>query len=979
MRFLLKLVWRDLIRHKSLVLFTFLAIVATCCLIVWFVASIDMEAFADDDGTSSYYGRYSLSLCGKGVGDDKLISAVEGHKDVVRTAFAHQGEATMRLEDFEEGLIPSGMGDRRSPALLGFGDVKSPFKLTDGRWVRGAGECIVGTSAAKLLTAVPSTVTTSRHVVIGDKIRVVGKGGAEVLTVVGLFEQKDRRSFSRQGGNQTFSFGFGLGLGGGRMGDPGLVPPRGGRGMFGRGFMISPAAPSIYVTLETSRKLLGGEPNMLFVELSKRGLEDVFYGDLTKSLGRSLEESGVRANDPRPEVKADEQAKAEDTVISQAMSTIGIVLLASVFIIFTTLSLGVSEKHRYLALLRTIGFTRFQVALFVIVEGMLLGVLGWLGGIGSGWLLLTFLLYAQSGVFPVVTLSCKSLIFAFLCSVVGSLLASLIPAYRATRVPPVDAMPSRLRRFTNRRLISWGILGWLLLLLIPVVVFLVPMSSVMKIRVFTSVCTLCLGVGLLLVMPSLVLLTERVFGPLVSRLLGFHPMFMSQVLTGNQWRTIGTAIALSLGLGLFTAIHIWSSSMLTMFTVPDTIPDVLVRFQEGVISDYTTEHVSKMPGIREGHFMRVSVAQPDLGDELREKMLAMGAMGGNLVVMGVDSSTAWREVDPMIRLKFVSGNRESVSRAFSQPSARACVIPETLAVNGGLKLGSKVSLKASTDGRRPQQGQRGAQEGVGEEPSVYVDYEVVGIVDFAWAWMSKCSGVRVSSGRTSGLIFTPYDCPLKDFGAPDREFFWFDTDGSVKYHQIVEYMRKIAGEAFSRKPVARLMRSFAGGTRWDQGINKNFVLVNSNESLNNSLNSRAFSVIRMMARMPLVILVLSSLAIVNTMVVSVRSRHWELGVMRACGVTRWGLFRMIVAESLLVGLCTCLMSFFFGLFYAWNATGMVTVAPIFGVIAPPLSIPWAMLAPGYGLAVLLSVVAGGIPALMAGRKDIAELLARRQD
>ena len=96
----------------------------------------------------------------------------------------------MRPEDFEEGLIPSGMGDRRSPALLGFGDAKSLFKLTDGRWVRGAGECIVGTSAAKLLTAVPSTVTTSRHVVIGDKIRRCGKGGAEVLTVVGFSSRR---------------------------------------------------------------------------------------------------------------------------------------------------------------------------------------------------------------------------------------------------------------------------------------------------------------------------------------------------------------------------------------------------------------------------------------------------------------------------------------------------------------------------------------------------------------------------------------------------------------------------------------------------------------------------------------------------------------------------------------------------------------------------------------------------------------------
>ena len=261
----------------------------------------------------------------------------------------------------------------------------------------------------------------------------------------------------------------------------------------------------------------------------------------------------------------------------------------------------------------------------------------------------------------------------------------------------------------------------------------------------------------------------------------------------------------------------------------------------------------------------------------------------------------------------------------------------------------------------------------------YADYCVVGVVDFAWVWLSKCAGVRVSEGRTAALIFTPYEPLMRDFGALDNEFFWFDKASGVTYDDVVSYMRGIAKTAASsRRGLVMRLKSFAGGTRWDSGINRNYVIVNSNESLNNSLESRAGGVLDAMAKMPLIILVLSTLAVINTMVVSVRARRWEFGVLRANGITRGGLLRMIVAESVMIGICACVMSFCFGLFYSWLAKSLVDYAPMFGIIAPPLSIPWGKLLPGYALAVGLSVAAGILPAFFASLQEISRLLQRRE-
>ena len=1007
MGFLLKLVWRDFIRHRSMLAFALAAIAATCCLIVWFIASIDVASLAEDNGNKDYLGIYTLALCTDGNLSEEVTDAIEAMDEATRICYGWQGPQTMFLEGFDEALVPSGMGDRRSPMLLGIGDRETPLELAEGRWFANPMECVLGPPAETILTASPDGSHSSRNIQLGDKIRIKNPNGSFELTVVGKLKQKPivKQEAHNRGGN-TFSFGFGMGIGGRQMGapqsptatrqpsaasTPNTSPqrsqspggpggdtrrPRGGR--FGRQ-PVDPTAPSVYVSLSDAGAISGDEEtvNLAFIQLKEGFKEEAFYKRLEAECGAPLADFRIRHKDTLP-VKAENEelggVNADKAIIGQAWSTIGIVIIASVFIIFTTLSMGVSAKTRHLAMLRTVGFTKGQIAAYILLEGLCLGLLGWLGGLVSGWTLLTVLIYLRTHVVPIITLTWPCILFALCCSLAGALLASIVPAFRATRVSPTESMVRKGWHLSGKQLLAGGIIGLFLLALIPVLIFWLPLDVKTRIRLFTTLGTFCLGAGFLLFFPWTIVFTEKALGPLLARLFGFHPHFLTNILTRNQWRTFGSTIALSLGLGLFTAIHIWSSSMLNMFTVPTTVPDVLVRFQEGAISDATTAAARAMPGILPDSFMRVSVAQPNMDASLRQKMAEARAMGSNLVMMGVDAETAWRDQSPRIRLKFIEGSRQKAFEAFSKPDARVCVIPETLSVHGKLHVGDTIRLAKSATRPREMRGPMAQQPPQDESTIDYAEYTVVGVVDFAWVWMSKCAGVRVSSGRTAGLVFTPYQPLIEDFGALDQEFFWFDTTKGTRYSDIVDYMRNAALEAANANPDARRANSYAGGTLWDSGINRNFVMVSSNESLNNSLMFRATGVIRTMTQMPLIILLLSTIAVINTMVVSVRSRRLEMGILRACGITRWGLVRMILAEALLIGLCACVLSFCFGLFYAWVATSMVTLAPMFGVIAPPLTIPWGPLARGFALAIGVCALAGIWPAIAAGLTETSKLL-----
>ena len=137
----------------------------------------------------------------------------------------------------------------------------------------------------------------------------------------------------------------------------------------------------------------------------------------------------------------------------------GIALFVGSFVIANSLSITIAQRTREFATVRTLGASRKQVLGSIVIEALVVGVVASVIGLFSGLLLAKGLF----GLFDAVgftlpnqglLLETRTVVVALLVGIVVTLLASLRPAIRATRVPPIAAVregatlpESRLARF----------------------------------------------------------------------------------------------------------------------------------------------------------------------------------------------------------------------------------------------------------------------------------------------------------------------------------------------------------------------------------------------------------------------------------------------------------------------------------------------------------------------------------------------------
>jgi putative ABC transport system permease protein len=150
----------------------------------------------------------------------------------------------------------------------------------------------------------------------------------------------------------------------------------------------------------------------------------------------------------------------------------GIALFVGSFVIANSLSITIAQRTREFATLRTLGASRRQVLRSVILEALAMGFTASVVGLflGLGLAVGLFKLFETIG----LTLPNSGLVFrtrtVVVALVVGTLitlLASLRPAMRATRVPPIAAVregaklpPGRLAHFRALGAASLTVLGF---------------------------------------------------------------------------------------------------------------------------------------------------------------------------------------------------------------------------------------------------------------------------------------------------------------------------------------------------------------------------------------------------------------------------------------------------------------------------------------------------------------------------------------
>ena len=173
-----------------------------------------------------------------------------------------------------------------------------------------------------------------------------------------------------------------MGMGRG-MRPPGSTAPR-------TGIEAGPASSAIYVPLALAKHFTRGKAkiNLINIQLKPEAKSQIaeFRKTWEARIAKTRPAASMLGVD---DIKTGiEEGMMASRAKQEAWAATGLSLLAALFIIFTTLSMGVTERVRQFAVMRAVGLTRGQVAQVIAIEGVILALIGWGGGLLAGWGLL---------------------------------------------------------------------------------------------------------------------------------------------------------------------------------------------------------------------------------------------------------------------------------------------------------------------------------------------------------------------------------------------------------------------------------------------------------------------------------------------------------------------------------------------------------------------------------------------------------------
>jgi putative ABC transport system permease protein len=316
----------------------------------------------------------------------------------------------------------------------------------------------------------------------------------------------------------------------------------------------------------------------------------------------------------------------------------GVALFVGAFVIFNTLSITVAQRTREFATVRTLGGSRRQVLGSVVIEGFVIGLLAsvvglFLGlGVGKG---LNAVFVAMGIDLPQAgtVFATRTIVVSLLVGTTVTVLASIVPALRATRVPAISAVregstlsPSRFAPYAP----------YVALTTIALAIVSLGLGLFVS-GLETPVLLLLLGFGAIALFLGVALLASRLVKPLAAilgwpalRFGGMAGELARENSIRNPSRTAATAAALMIGLALVTVVAVLGASLRnsTEGAVRDEVAaDYVVASQNGF--DPFPAAVGDAVASTEGVELASSVRY--------DQALADGAIEAN--VTGVDPRT----------------------------------------------------------------------------------------------------------------------------------------------------------------------------------------------------------------------------------------------------------------------------------------------------------------------------------------------------
>lgn len=608
--------------------------------------------------------------------------------------------------------------------------------------------------------------------------------------------------------------------------------------------------------------------------------------------------------------------------LAQAMFNIFglLALFMGGFIIFNTFRTLVAERQRDIAMLRAVGASRRTVIGTILVEGLLQGGIGTLLGMVLGYLLAAGALKAVSPILdqmihlqfgaPVITPG--AIVLATTLGMGVTLLASLMPAFRAGRITPMEALRPSLAEVVYRRSLSASAIGGIVVIVISLLALFSGNQGLVTLGAMLFL------VGMVLIAPVLVRPIASVFGALVAWTLAREGTgYLAQGnLTRQPSRTSVTAsttmIALAIVVvvgGLATTIENSFMGILKSSLGSDYLfipPAVTVWGNNVGASNDFAEKLSLVEGIGPVSTFRSASTIADIKPVMPVKGEAAQTTNGITVsVLGINPVT----FPQVSSLQFTVGNAEQAYQDLQ--GERTFIANGIFASTAGIKVGDSVPFFT---------------------PNGVQNYRLVAIgsdllnMKVTTAYISHAN-IERDFDKTEDVFIQ-----LNLIPGADRE----KVEANLKaLKRQYPQFTMISGQAYLEQYTDLLKVAFA-----------------------------AMYLAFIFLAIPALI------AMLNTLAISVIERTREIGMLRAVGATQNQVGRMVLAEAILLAVVGIAFGLLGGLYLGYALTNA------FSLIGIPVAyyFPWSGLLSAIAVGLLFGALAAIIPAHQAAHLEIVQAL-----
>jgi putative ABC transport system permease protein len=388
------------------------------------------------------------------------------------------------------------------------------------------------------------------------------------------------------------------------------------------------------------------------------------------------------------QVNADVQrVSAQLSILTGGLLAFGfIAVFVGAFVIFNTFSITVAQRIREFALLRALGATQLQVLGAVLLEAAGIGLLASIAGIAGGLGVAAAIRALFSGIgfnlpSASLVLATRTIAVGLAVGVLVTVAAGVLPAWRATRVAPLEALRESVG--LQRPRVGWRrfvpVIPALVLALAGVLLAFVSGGSTSARLTASAVGAVMLVVAIVALVPAIVRRLSRVVSWPLERGGRILPRLARENAARNPGRTAVSASGLMIGLALVLFVTVYANGLRTSTTQiinRTLLGDFTIQSQNGtsLIPAASARVAAFAPGVLATSPLKTAVAR-------------IGSVG-DVNAVGIDPTT----FGDVYRFDWIDGSNATLAGL----TPGQVLVEHDTATAAGLHVGSRTVVRTET-------------------------------------------------------------------------------------------------------------------------------------------------------------------------------------------------------------------------------------------------------------------------------------------